>query len=48
MTSAKAIAMKTDTVPNLRVLAVALSSSVVISLVSLLIGGVIRPLLMEW
>lgn len=48
MTSAKAIAIKTDTVRNLRVLSAAVVSSfVVISLVSLLIGGVVRPL-MEW
>jgi hypothetical protein len=49
MTPAKAIAMRNEADRNLKVLAVGLfSSSVVISLVSLLIGGVVRPLLSEW
>lgn len=49
MTLAKAIAMRNEADRNLKVLAVGLfSSSVVISLVSLLIGGVVRPLLSEW
>ncbi len=46
MTPAKAIAMRNEADRNLKVLAVGLfSSSVVISIVSLLIGGVVRPLL---
>lgn len=49
MTPAKAIAIQNDADRSLKVLAVGLfSSSVVISLVSLLIGGVLRPLLSEW
>ncbi len=49
MTPAKAIAMRNEADRSLKVLAVGLfSSSVVISLVSLLIGGVVRPLLSEW
>ncbi len=49
MTPAKAIAMRNEADRNLKVLAIGLfSSSVVISLVSLLIGGVVRPLLSEW
>ncbi len=49
MTSAKALAMTNTADRSLKVLAVGLfSSTVVISIVSLLIGGVVRPLLMEW
>ncbi len=49
MTSAKAIAKTIDADRNVLVLAAALfSSTLMISLVSLLIGGVVRPLLLEW
>lgn len=46
MSMAKAIAIKDDTARNLRVLAAALVTAIVtLDLVSLLIGGVVRPLL---
>ena len=49
MTMAKAISMKADKAQNLLVLtASALMSVIVLNVVSLLIVGVVRPMLLEW
>ncbi len=49
MSMAKAIALKADKTQELIVLAKAfVTSFIVIELVSLLIGGVVRPMLTEW
>ncbi len=49
MTMAKAISMKAERTQNLVVLtAYAFTSVIVLNVVSLLIVGVVRPMLLEW